>query len=236
MPRARGRTVVAVAEAADINQRNLRELRRLLQFLRRARENHAHIGAGIGRHVDPGHRFVEPFEAAGIAARNDHEILVGLVALAAGEFDLVDEVVPRNHMRDIFVVMRPLGKELVFDMDAADAGMDEFLDRAHRVQRLAEAGAAIRDDRHVDRLGDIAGGAHLLVHRQQRLGGAARCAGHEPAIVDGLEPEALDQPAAERVIGDGHIDEALLGEKPAQRRGAIDHGVHPEEACRSLPE
>src|SRR5260370_3043663 len=69
---ARGRTVVTVAEAADIDQRNLRGLRRLLKLLRRARENHPHVAADIGRHVDPGHRFVEPFESAGIASRDDH--------------------------------------------------------------------------------------------------------------------------------------------------------------------
>jgi len=108
--------------------------------------------------------------------------------------------------------------------------MDEFLDRAHRVQRLAKTGAGIGDDRDLHHLGDVAGCAHLLVHRQQRFGSTAGTAGHKAAVVHGLEPQALDQPAAERVIGHRHVDEALLGQQPAQFRRLIDHQCLPGEA------
>jgi hypothetical protein len=117
-----------------------------------------------------------------------------------------------DHVGHVFVVVRPLGVELILDMNAGDPSMDEFPDCTHRVQRLAETGAGIGDDR----LGDVAGCSHLLVHCQQWFGGTARAAGYEAAIVDRLEPQALNQPAAERIIGERHVDKALLGQKPAQ--------------------
>jgi hypothetical protein len=140
--------------------------------------------------------------------RDDPEILVGFVALAAGKFDLVGEILSRDHVGHVFVVVRPLGVELIIDMNAGDPSMDEFPDCTHRVQRLAETGAGIGDDR----LGDVAGCSHLLVHCQQRFRGAARAAGHKAAIVDGLEPDTLDQPAAERIIGDRHVNKAFSGQ------------------------
>jgi hypothetical protein len=127
-------------------------------LLGRAREDHAHIGARFRRQIDPGDRFRQPFEATGIAARDDHKIPVDLVALAAGVSNLGDEILARDHMGDIFVIMRPLRIELVLDVDAGDTGMDEFPDRAHRVQRLAEPGAGIGDHRYVYGPGNIACG------------------------------------------------------------------------------
>jgi len=161
---------------------------------------------------DPRHRLLQPLEAAGIAARDDHEILVGFVPLAAGKFDLVGEILSRDHVRHVFVVMRTLGIELILDMDPSNPGMNEFLDRAHRVQRLAETRTGIGDNGDFHRFGNIAGRPHLLVHRQQRFGSAARAAGHKAAIVDGLEPDTLDQPAAERIIGDRHVNKAFSGQ------------------------
>ena len=50
-------------------------------------------------------------------------------------------------------------------LDAGDPGAGELAHRAHRVQRLAEAGAGIGNQRHADRARHLAGDAHLLVHR-----------------------------------------------------------------------
>ena len=83
--------------------------------------------------VHPADGFVEPLEAARIAPCNDHEVLVGPIALAAGEPDLVGELLSRDHVRDVFVVMRPLGKQLVLDMNTGDARIDELAHGAHRV-------------------------------------------------------------------------------------------------------
>jgi hypothetical protein len=95
-------------------------------------------------------RFVEPFEAAGIASGDDDKILVALIALPTGEPDLIDEFLSWNHVRDVFVVMRPLGKQLVLDVDAGDPHIDELTHGAHGVQRLAKAGAGIREHRSQD--------------------------------------------------------------------------------------
>src|SRR6202040_1977888 len=153
--------------------------------------------------IDPGDRFVEPFEAARIAAGDDDKILVALIALPTGEPDLIDEFLSWNHMRDVFVVVRPLGEKLVLDVYAGDPRIDELSHGAHRVQRLAKTGAGIREHRNLHCPGDIAGYPDLLVQGQQRLGGAARAAGDEPAHIGRFEPGALDQAAAQRVISDG---------------------------------
>ena len=100
-------------------------------------------------------------------------------------------------------------------MHAGDAGMNKLAHRTHCVQRLAETGAGIRERRYRDRSGDIAGHSDLLIQCQKRLGSTARAAGDKPADIDCLEPGLLDQPTAERVVGDRGVDESLLGEQPA---------------------
>jgi hypothetical protein len=69
-------------------------------------------------------------------------------------------------MRDVFVVMRPLGEKLVLYVDPSDPRIDEFTHGAHRVQRLAKAIAGIREHRNLHCLGDIAGYPDLLIQRQ----------------------------------------------------------------------
>jgi tricarballylate dehydrogenase len=104
---------------------------------------------------------------------------------------------------------------------AGDAGADALAHRAHGVQRLAEAGAAVDHQRNVDRRRHVARHAQLLVHGEQRLGGAARGAGDEAAGVHAVEAEALQQAAAERIVGDRHVDELLPLQQTAQRGGFL---------------
>ena len=78
----------------------------------------------LGSEVHPANGFVEPLEAAGIAPRNDYEILVALIALAAGEPDLVGEFLARDHVCHVFVIMRPFREQLVLNMDAGNAGAE----------------------------------------------------------------------------------------------------------------
>ena len=104
-----------------------------LHLLVVAREEHTHVGADTGGHVEPCHRLFRSLGAASIGTRDDDEIFVSLVAGDAGIFDLGDEILARDRVRDIFVVMRPLGIKLILDMDAGDAGADEFAHRAHGV-------------------------------------------------------------------------------------------------------
>src|SRR6202011_3848659 len=133
----------------------------------------------------------------------------------------------------VFVVMRPLGKQLVLDVDAGDPHTDELTHGAHGVQRLPKTGARTPAHRDLHRPWHIAGYPDLLVQGQQRLGGAARAAGDEPAHVGRFEPSALDQASAQRVISDGEVDEGLVGEKPAERCRLIDHDLLPQSLCGS---
>jgi hypothetical protein len=96
-------------------------------------------------------------------------------------------------------------------MDAGDPGIDELSHRPHRMQRLAKAGAGIRDNGDSDRFGDVARDPHLLVEGQQRFRCAARAAGDKPANIGRLEARLLDEPPTERVIGDRQMQERLLG-------------------------
>src|SRR5688572_1796499 len=221
----RQRAAVAVAAADDVDQRDARLLRRLLHFRVVAREEEAEVGAGIGGEVDARHRLLQALDAAGIGARDDHEVRIGAVALPAGEADLVGELLARHRVRDVLVIVRALGVELVLDVHAGDAGADALAHGAHGVQRLAEAGAAVDHERDVDRRRHVARGAQLLVHGEQRLRGAARSAGDEAAGVDAVEAEALQQPPAERIVGDRHVHELLLLQQTAQRGGFL-HGLY----------
>ena len=62
----RQRALVAVAAAHHVDQRHLRKLRRLAQFLVVSREDQPHIGADIGGQVDAVDRLLQPLEAAGV--------------------------------------------------------------------------------------------------------------------------------------------------------------------------
>ena len=80
-----------------------------LHLLVVAREEHTHVGADIGGHVEPCHRLFQSLGAASIGARDDDEIFVSLVAGIAGIFDLGDELLARDRMRDILMIVRALG-------------------------------------------------------------------------------------------------------------------------------
>ena len=58
-------------------------------------------------------------------------------------------------------------------MDAGNAGAEEFAHRSHGVQRFAEPGTAVGHRRNPDRIGDVAGHAHLLVHCEEGFRRAA---------------------------------------------------------------
>ena len=75
------------------------------------------------------------------------------------------------------MVVRALREQLVLDVNAGNAGADEFSNGAHGVQRLAEARPGVGHDRNPDtgrhRLGDI----DLFGHGHQRFGRGPRSAG-----------------------------------------------------------
>src|SRR2546427_751534 len=85
---------------------------RPLRLWAAARKHQPHIGADLGRGIDPPDRLVEAELATGVGARDDDKIGVGLVALPAGIFDLGDEFLARDRVHLIGVVMRSLRVEL----------------------------------------------------------------------------------------------------------------------------
>src|SRR5580704_15815329 len=84
------RPPVAVAAALHPDERHCREPRRRRGLLMIARKHQPEIGADLGGGVDAMDRLLETELAAGVGTRDDHEIRVGFVALAAGVFDLGD--------------------------------------------------------------------------------------------------------------------------------------------------
>jgi hypothetical protein len=121
------------------------KLRRTSRLIRVSWEHQAHISADLGSGVNPLRGFLDAEESTGIGARDDQEIPVDPVSLAAGILDLLDVFLDRNHMRNVFVVVRPLRKDLVLDMHAGDARFAELPHGPHRVQRIAPARAGVCD-------------------------------------------------------------------------------------------
>ena len=92
------RAAVAVAAALHPDQWHRRQARRRLGLVAAAREDETEIGADLGCRVDAQDRLVETEFAGRVAARDDDEIGVGLVALQAGVFDLGDELGERDRV------------------------------------------------------------------------------------------------------------------------------------------
>src|SRR5258706_9096179 len=217
------RPPVAVAAALHVDQRQAADPRRALGLRGVAREEQSQVGTGVGRAVDAHAGFIEPEGAAGVGARDDNEIGIAFVALLAGVFDLVDVLVYRNAVHHILMVVGALRVELVFDVRAGNPGADAFAHRAHGVQRVAEAGAAVDDERDVDALRDVSRELELLGHRQQRLGHRARGAADVAADIRSLVAQRLDQAPPEGVIDRRVVQGRLLTQHGLQPRALAFH-------------
>src|SRR5262249_52991757 len=119
----------------------------------------------VGGTVDPRHRLLEAERAAGIGAGDDDEVGIELVALADRKLNLLNELLDRNAVHDIFVIVRALGIELIFDVDTGDAGADELSHRAHGVQAPADAGPGLAPPRDLVAARPISAQPPLLGHR-----------------------------------------------------------------------
>jgi hypothetical protein len=72
------------------------KLRRTSRLIRVSWEHQAHISADLGSGVNPLRGFLDAEESTGIGARDDQEIPVDPVSLAAGILDLLDVFLDRN--------------------------------------------------------------------------------------------------------------------------------------------
>src|SRR6185503_19532664 len=209
-------TPVAVAAALHVDQRQPADPRRALGVVGIAREEQAEIGPHVRGAIDPHAGFVEPQGAAGVGARDDDEVAIAFVALAAREPDLLGELVRRDPVHHVLVVVRALRIELVLDVHPGDPGPDALAHGSHRVQRVAEARATVSDERDVDALRDVPGDPDLLGHRQQRLGQRRRSAADVAAYIRGFVAQRLDQASPDRIVDRRHVEKSLLPKQGSQ--------------------
>ena len=95
-----------------------------------------------------------------------------------------------------------LGRHLVFDVQRRDAGLLVLLHGPYDVDRVAEAGVGVGDDRQGAGSCDATGVVDHLGHGHEPDVGTAehRRRGAEARHVDGLETRLLDEAGAERVV------------------------------------
>ena len=106
-----------------------------------AGEEHEHVGAGLavgGAALEGALEGLVPHRAG---AGDDDEVVVaaGIDGLA----HLVDHHLERDEVLDALVVMGPLGRDLVLDLDRGRAGRLDLADGARGVQGITEADAAV---------------------------------------------------------------------------------------------
>ena len=114
-------------------------------------------------------------------------------------------------------VAAPLGHHLVLDLHGGGAGRLDLGDGATHVERAAEAGVDVDDQRQRRRRGDPPGRRDDVVEADQTEVGEAerRRRQGEPGDVRGGEPRLLDQPAAEGVGAPRDVEQPTV-EQPAQ--------------------
>lgn len=223
--RLENRATVPVATAHHVDQGDLAHLGGSLGLLVVARKEKPHVSTGVGCAIDPVGGDGEPELSAAIGACNDQEIGIEPVALEAGVADLLGELVRRDLVHLVRVVVGALRIDLVLDVGAGDAGLDHLAHRPHGVQRLTEARACIDDHRDFYDARGVGRDGDLLSHREERLAHSAGRARDVAAAVDGLEARLLDEPRTEPVPDRGHVQKGTGIEQGFQsRRFSLDHG------------
>ena len=91
----------------------------------------------------------KPFDRNRIGARDDDE--VGIVQGIAHGLELLHHLFGR-HDPLVVVMAALLGKGLILEMKGRDTGTFESACRRLRVERIAEAGIGVGDDRHGDHI------------------------------------------------------------------------------------
>ena len=96
------------------------------------------------------------------------------------------------------MVAHAFRRHLVLDLDAGRAGSLDLPDRAHHVDRVAEADAAIDDERQPGTRRDAAGGFGEFREREEGLGDGEFVAERTTRQVAGREPQRLGEPGLQR--------------------------------------
>ena len=124
-------------------------------------------------------------------------------------------------MFDALVVMRPFGGDLVLQFDRRRTRRFEFPDRATGVQCVAEANAAIDDQRDGGALCDLTRRRRDLSNRQQRLRDGELEAQAATAEICGSVAEMRNRAGRKRVEADWGEDGTAVLDRLAKRAAGI---------------
>ena len=113
-------------------------------------------------------------------------------------------LVTAHQVFDAAVVADPLGRDLVFDLDGCGARRLELPHHARHVDRVAEADAAVDDDRQVTTGGNGAGEVGQLIDRQERLGHGEGKTQRSSADVAGLVADLLGEAGSQGIEAERH--------------------------------
>ncbi len=167
-----------------------------------------HVGAGLHEKLTAPDRGIEAFDARGVGAAGNKEI--GIAPRIERGLDLGQHLLDRDHLlaRQIAAA---IGKDLIADENAGDAGGLEGAHHLPHIVDAAEAGIGVDIDRHLHRSADARvmvgvvahiGLAHIGLRQHRADGGIA-------AGANRLETLRLHDARRERVIGAGHQHEPL---------------------------
>ena len=98
-------------------------------------------------------------------------------------------------------VAAALGLDLILDEEAAGAGLDNGVDRSHRVDRVAIAGIGVHHDGDRHRLADVAADTRRLTHGDETDIGLAEHADRDAVTrdADHLEARTLEDLRRQRI-------------------------------------
>ncbi|MCY1238474.1 hypothetical protein D9M72_512150 [compost metagenome] len=161
------------------------------------------VGAGLAELLRALDRGLEAQRRRRVGAGHDEQVGVG--AGIDGGLDLVDGFLGGDHLlaREMAAA---LGRDLVLELDAVGARALQHAHRVAHVQRVAEAGVGIDDQRQVHGVADARRVVGDLVQAHEALVGQA-----EPHVgdaragdVNGFEAQVFDDARRQRVEGARH--------------------------------
>ena len=174
-----------------------------------------HVGAGL----DAGHcaldRRLLSFDGQRVGARHDDEIVAG--ARIHRHLDPIDHFLFRDN-RLARPMAAALGLDLILDVHPGRTGLFQRADGALDIERPAEPGIAVHQQRQAARFRDP---AHVDQHVFQRADaeiGQTQGVGGQSAAgkIDGLVADLFGHAGGKRVDGTDDLQRSLLGHEFAQ--------------------
>ncbi len=156
-----------------------------------------------------------------VGARDEHGRDVEDVGREPRRDERPDELARRDEHLAAEVAALLLGRELILEVDPGGAGLDERLHQLERVERTAEAGLGVGDDRREPVGAVLALGGVDLVGSQKR-------------VVDPLHERRRAVRRVEALVGVGVAGEVRVGrDLPAGEVDRLQAGLHHLHGLRS---